>query len=96
MLVILKRDSNKLLENNDKTVVNCLMEYLKFISEHLKWGKFEQLYILLMLYLQFIIDEENDKNVIKTVSVDILCEYVNDFIQNHLQALAEYYELESM
>lgn len=73
-----------------------MTEYLSLISQHLKWVKFEQLYILLVLYLQFIIDEENNKNIIKTASVDILCEYINDFIQNHLQALAEYYELENM
>lgn len=40
------------------------------------------------LYLQFIIDEENNKSVITSASVDIMCEYINDFIQNHLKALA--------
>lgn len=28
--------------------------------------------------------------------MDIFCEYINDFIQNHLQAMAEYYEVENM
>lgn len=28
--------------------------------------------------------------------MDIFCEYINDFMQNHLQAMAEYYEVENM
>ena len=28
--------------------------------------------------------------------MDIFCEYINDFMQNHLQALAEYYEVDNM
>jgi len=28
--------------------------------------------------------------------MDIFCEYINDFMQNHLQAMAEYYEVDNM
>jgi hypothetical protein len=51
---------------------------------------------LLVLFLQFIIDEENNKNILRTATMDIFCEYINDFMQNHLQAMAEYYEVENM
>lgn len=40
MLVILKRKGHESLKNEEKTVINCLMEYLTSISEHLKWEKF--------------------------------------------------------
>lgn len=40
MLVILKRKDNKDIKNEEKTVINCLMEYLTSMSEHLKWEKF--------------------------------------------------------
>jgi uncharacterized protein YegL len=43
-----------------------------------------------------IIDEENNKNILRTATMDIFCEYINDFMQNHLQAMAEYYEVENM
>lgn len=28
--------------------------------------------------------------------MDIFCEYINDFIENHLRDMAEYYELENL
>ena len=28
--------------------------------------------------------------------MDIFCEYINDFIENHLHDMAEYYELENL
>ncbi len=48
-----------------------------------------------MLFLQFIVDSENNKKILTESNMDIFCEYVNDFIENHLYEMAEYYELEN-
>lgn len=33
-----------------------------------------------MLFLQFIIDTENNKKLLTESSLDLFCEYINDFI----------------
>lgn len=49
-----------------------------------------------MLFLQFIVDSESNRKVLTESGMDVFCEYVNDFVENHLREMAEYYELETM
>ena len=72
-------------------VAEGIIEFLRLVSEKTTWAKFQQLFVLFMIFLQFIIDEENNKNILKTASMDILVENINQFYQNHLYPLAEYY-----
>jgi hypothetical protein len=41
-----------------------------------------------MLFFQFIMDEENNRKILEESNMDILCEYVNDFIENNMKEMA--------
>lgn len=58
-------------------VAEGIIEFLRLVSEKTTWAKFQQLFVLFMIFLQFIIDEENNKNILKTASMDILVENIN-------------------
>lgn len=47
-----------------------------------------------MLFLQYIIDEENSKKVLTEANLDLFCEYLNDFVEEHVAEMAEYYDFD--
>lgn len=42
-----------------------------------EWIKFEKMYILLMLLVQYISDSLTDDDIIRKGSVDLLCDFIN-------------------
>ena len=45
-----------------------------------------------MLFLQYIADEKDDKKVLTEHNMDLFCEYVNDFVEEHVYDMAQEYE----
>ena len=51
---------------------------------------------MVVLLLQFIMDSQNDKKAMTNLNMDILCEYINEFMESNMSQMAEYYELENL
>lgn len=41
-----------------------------------------------MLFLQYLVDEENNKKILRESTMDLFCEYINDFVEEHLKEMA--------
>jgi len=74
-------------------IADGFIEFAQTVCERIFWRSFEPFYLLFMLFIQYIIDEENTKKVLTESNMDLLCEYVNEFIEEHAREMAEYYEL---
>jgi hypothetical protein len=48
-------------------------------------------YTVVMLLVQFIMDELGSAQVIREGPVDLLCDFINDFLQVGVRGMAEYY-----
>ena len=44
-----------------------------------------------MLFLQYILDDQNNKLLLTEGTLDLICEGANEFIEEHLKAMAGYY-----
>lgn len=51
------------------------------------------MYTLIMLLVQFVSDELSNTNLVKDGPIDLLCDFINDFLQIGIPGLIESYEL---
>lgn len=67
-------------------------EFLKEMSQGLdKFPyRFEQVLILIILLLQYVIDENNRPSIVQEAPVELLIDYMNPFIKDHIQDYAEH------
>jgi hypothetical protein len=61
-----------------------------------EWSHFSQVYTLLVLLVQFVIDELKDNKIITEGPVDLLCDFINPFVQNGLSRMASQYSISSL
>jgi hypothetical protein len=94
--------SSKKRPVNFKYMGTCIgigiSEFLKEMSQGLKhysW-RFEQLFILFILLLQYVIDENNRPGIIEEAPVELLIDYMNPFIREHIQDYAVYLSIEHL
>ena len=67
-----------------------LSEFLKSVSLQTEPWRFEQVLILFMLLLQYVMDQSNNPQVITQAPVQILIEYMNPFLNYHIEDFAEH------
>mgnify|MGYP000483528670 CR=1 FL=1 len=72
-------------------IADGFIEFAQSVCSKITWAKFEPFYLLFMLFLQYIIDEENSKKILSESNMDLFCEYINEFVEEHLKEMAEYY-----
>jgi hypothetical protein len=70
--------------------------FLRQVSVHVGWPHFSQVYALLMLLVQFIIEQRKDPLVLTRAPVDLLCDYVNNFLLHGLPRMARVYSLTNL
>lgn len=63
--------------------------------ERAPW-RFEQILILFILLIQYAIDENNKESLIEEAPVELLVDYMNPFIREHIQDYAEYLHIEKL
>lgn len=56
MIVAISKFGQEPLKSNGVTVAHGVIEFLEEISKKISWVRFQQIYVLLTIYLQFIID----------------------------------------
>ena len=55
-------------------------ELLQKVARQVEWPFFKQFYAMLIMFLQYISDKLKSTNILKDVSIDTLCFYINEFI----------------
>ena len=73
-----------------------LTEFLKDISLRCVNWRFEQIFILFMLLLQYTIDEQNQPGLIFTEPAEMLIEYMNPFMSDHIEDYSEYLQIDNL
>jgi hypothetical protein len=56
-----------------------------------EWGKFQQMYTLLMLLVQFTINSLSDPKVMGEGQIDLLCDHINEFVQSGVSGMKHQY-----
>ena len=84
--------TKKRTESQDSlgTVIN---EFLQALSSKVEWPKFKYFCTFIMMLFQFIINELNNSKIIYEAETDLLWDYINDFIQNGVEGLIQYYQV---
>lgn len=49
-----------------------------------------------MVFLQFIIDELGNGKIICSGSIDLLCDYINDFVQQGMEGMIAHYRIQQL
>lgn len=62
-------------------IADGFIEFAQSVCRQIEWRQFEPFYLLFMLFLQYIADEENSKKILTESNMDLFCEYVNDFVE---------------
>lgn len=73
-----------------------LSEFLREVSLRVEWHHFSQVYTLLMLLVQFAIEQLNDRRIITEGSVDVLCDFINQFLEEGLPRMTTDYSLSNL
>ena len=76
-------------------IADGFIEFAQLVCPKIEWWKFQALYLLFMLFLQYIIDVEDSKKILWQLNMDLMCEYLNDFVVDHMKEMASDYEFES-
>ncbi len=71
-------------------------KFLREVSQRVAWPHFSQVYALIMLLVQFIIEQRKDSLVLTQGSVDLLCDYINNFLIHGLPRMARVYSLTNL
>ncbi len=81
MKLIIESKEYERVDSGPVALAQGTTEFIREIKTEISWPHFQHIYTMFMLFLQHIIDEENDVEVLRTGSMDLYCEYVNPFVQ---------------
>jgi len=59
--------------NGNICIADGFIEFAHLVCSRVIWSKFEPFYLLFMLFLQYIIDEENSKKCLSESNMDLFC-----------------------
>jgi hypothetical protein len=73
-----------------------LSQFLQELSKGVEWSKFQQMFTILMLLVQFTVESLSHPRLVAEGQVDLLCDHINDFVQVGLKELMRRYEISPM
>lgn len=74
----------------------ALREFLEELSRTVEWEKFQQMFTLVMLLVQYTMECVGNRQLVGEGSVDLLCDHINPFAQGGLREMTSRFEIDHL